>query len=164
MDRIGDKRARLMPCEASAEVGEPLGAEEEAEPRKVLPIPILLTKSERDDHNIDHIPYRSWCDACVEGRGRERAHCQRSDEERRIAVIAQIFASLDVSSSKSYVFMDFRTQACNCFAILVGRCSDNPLSSYTSLCVPSSRCTNENGIRDGRVGMLTCVRARWSVC
>jgi hypothetical protein len=32
------------------------------------------TDAERRRHVLTHQPYRSWCDACVEGRGKESPH------------------------------------------------------------------------------------------
>jgi len=42
-------------------------AEEDVDELKVLPTPTLPTQSQIDDHRLDHLPYRSWCDECVEG-------------------------------------------------------------------------------------------------
>ena len=49
----------------------------------------MPTDSQRDDHNIDHIPYRPWCDGCVEGFGREDAHHTSNGQprERQVPVI-----------------------------------------------------------------------------
>ena len=49
-------------------------AEEEAAPVSSLPSPDMPTQSERDDHDLTHYPYRSWCRHCVEGRGVEMRH------------------------------------------------------------------------------------------
>ena len=38
-------------------------------------VPVGLMRQEREDHNAaGHVPYRSWCRACVAGRGRCDAH------------------------------------------------------------------------------------------
>ena len=37
-------------------------------------VPVGPTRQERDDHDAaGHVPYRSWCRACVAGRGRSDA-------------------------------------------------------------------------------------------
>ena len=54
-------------CGVGVEEGEVIVAEEEHQVVKSLPTPSLPTQSEVDDHEIDHIPYRSWCPGCVEG-------------------------------------------------------------------------------------------------
>ena len=35
---------------------------------KAIPSPGTPSRKERDEHNIHHWPYRSWCDLCVKGR------------------------------------------------------------------------------------------------
>ena len=38
-------------------------------------VPVGPTRQEREDHEAaGHVPYRSWCQACVAGRGRSDAH------------------------------------------------------------------------------------------
>ena len=61
--------------DAQAELGEIIEAEvEEASERRVLPTPEMPCQSDIDKHREDHLPYASWCDHCVEGRGREMGH------------------------------------------------------------------------------------------
>ena len=36
--------------------------------------PTKPTKREFEEHEITHLPYRSWCWACVRGRGKEAPH------------------------------------------------------------------------------------------
>lgn len=43
---------------------------EEVDPHRHLPTPELPSASEVARHREDHLPYQSWCDQCVEGRGR----------------------------------------------------------------------------------------------
>ena len=35
---------------------------EDVQPCKTKQTPILPSQSEVEEHNIDHIPYRAWCD------------------------------------------------------------------------------------------------------
>ena len=47
------------------------------------------TLKEREEHNLTHLPYRSWCPACVAGRGRGPLHRKRkeeAEEERPLTV------------------------------------------------------------------------------
>ena len=53
---------------------EEIHAEEETEPRHTLTTPTLPSAEEVQLHRIDHIPFRPWCDECVEGQGHERGH------------------------------------------------------------------------------------------
>ena len=42
--------------------------------------PLKPSAQEVDEHNVTHLPYRSWCNHCVRGRGRALAH-QRVRED-----------------------------------------------------------------------------------
>ena len=59
---------------ASAQPSEDDGADEvtiqeEVAPLKTAPAPIKPCAADVEEHNITHMPYRSWCDSCVGGRG-----------------------------------------------------------------------------------------------
>ena len=41
------------------------------------------SKQERETHNLTHIPFRSWCEHCVKGRARKRAHKRRNPEVKK---------------------------------------------------------------------------------
>ena len=45
--------------------------------------PRLPTKAEIEEHDLTHLPFRSWCRHCVRGRGQEEAHrkCEARDGE-----------------------------------------------------------------------------------
>ena len=58
-------------------------AEEESQPVDSLPSPYMPTQSERDDHDLTHAVYRSWCKHCVEGRGVEHGHRAGNDHSAR---------------------------------------------------------------------------------
>ena len=40
------------------------------------------TRREMEEHECTHIPYRSWCEQCVKGRGRKTPHRTRSQEDK----------------------------------------------------------------------------------
>ena len=61
---------------------------EQADIKRILPTPAMPTPSEVQQHREDHIPYQSWCDQCVEGRGREMGHSSVDMASRPIATIA----------------------------------------------------------------------------
>ena len=48
-------------------------AEAGGEERKVVKVldPRQPSEEERRTHNLTHLPYRSWCEHCVKGRGRD---------------------------------------------------------------------------------------------
>ncbi len=58
-----------------------LGEEEsdECAPKRVAPDPGSPTDEEREDHRIDHLPYRCWCEHCVMGRGVGEQHRRGPD-------------------------------------------------------------------------------------
>ena len=69
-----------MPNELEGANGPDEMAEEEDKPAeegvvpRVTPSPGMPSARDRALHRITHIPYRSWCDDCVRGRGRDRHH------------------------------------------------------------------------------------------
>ena len=85
--------AMVMPNELE-NVTEEFDAEEDVERRKALPTPMLPSQAVRDHHFISHLPYRSWCGACVCGRGRERPH-QRQKGKRRLQTLCVDYMCLE---------------------------------------------------------------------
>ena len=83
------------------DAGEVVDAEEESQPVNSLPSPDMPTQSERDDHDIAHHPYRSWCKHCVEGRGVEMGH-RLGDEHcnRGVAIVG--FDYMFVTDGNAY--------------------------------------------------------------
>ena len=53
----------------SASNGEVEIKDEDAEPLKIAPSPPQPSQADIEDHRVAHVPYRSWCPECVEGRG-----------------------------------------------------------------------------------------------
>ena len=47
-------------------------SDEEGHAPRVLSSPGQPSQKEREKHAVSHIPFRSWCDHCVRGRGRDR--------------------------------------------------------------------------------------------
>ena len=41
------------------------------------------SNQERETHNLTHIPFRSWCEHCVKGRARKRAHKRRNPDIKK---------------------------------------------------------------------------------
>ena len=52
---------------------------EEAREPQILRDPGTPTPAEVEKHNATHLPFRSWCPACVEGKARDKPHRQRED-------------------------------------------------------------------------------------
>ena len=57
----------------------------QGERARLVPQPRLPSRQEVQEHELTHIPYRSWCVHCVRGAGRSDAHRRRTrqDEEER---------------------------------------------------------------------------------
>ena len=72
------------------EPGQPRAAddlEEDTEDKRVSRDPGAPSRSEREEHNIDHTPYRSWCEDCVRGRGLGEQH-KSSGSTRALPVVS----------------------------------------------------------------------------
>ena len=73
---------------AEAEVGEEMEEEDvheefgEAVERMGQVTPTMPSAEEVAQHNISHIPYRSWCRHCVRGKGRAMHHQQHRELDR----------------------------------------------------------------------------------
>ena len=74
----------MHPIDNAEEVEQDQEAEEEA-PVEAQAGPIRPTSKEKDDHNLTHANYRSWCPHCVKGRGKVTPH-RRSEEGGRADV------------------------------------------------------------------------------
>ena len=73
--------------ETNAAGGEEELIAEEVEAVSALPSPTLPRKANIDDHWLDHLPFRSWCGACVGGRGHATPH-RRVPGKRLIPTLA----------------------------------------------------------------------------
>ena len=58
-----------------------LGMEEGRRP-KALGSPATVSQKMKDEHEVTHLPYRSWCAHCVSGRGRSVNHRGKKDEDK----------------------------------------------------------------------------------
>ena len=81
----GKEPADELP-EADGEVIEAHESEDECAPRRTAPDPGAPTQQQIDDHEIDHMPYRCWCEACVAGRGIGDQH--RAGPESQVPTVS----------------------------------------------------------------------------
>ena len=65
----------------------------------ILNAPYSPSRQERMEHEVTHLPYRSWCDHCVRGKSKSRGHYASSDEESKIPVIGFDYAFLSKESA-----------------------------------------------------------------
>ena len=83
-----------MPCapvrceDQGGEEEEIIAEDVDVEPLKVSPSPVKPDAATVGEHKITHIPYRSWCRECVEGRalGEQRGHAHDT-QPKTIAVV-----------------------------------------------------------------------------
>ena len=66
--------------------------EEEAVVARPLPAPQMPMRSKFEDHRLTHVPHRTWCNHCVEGRGRKAGHSRQGNEGRRVSTISVDYA------------------------------------------------------------------------
>ena len=59
------------------------GVVAQAERARTLPQPRLPSREEVQEHELTHIPYRSWCVHCVRGAGRSDAQRRRARQKAR---------------------------------------------------------------------------------
>ena len=62
---------------------------EDVQPLPKFTTPELPSREIIEAHRIDHWPYRTWCEECCEGQGRERGHGQT---DHKIAMISIDYA------------------------------------------------------------------------
>ena len=55
-------------------ITEDIDEQQEAKKAKGLPTPPQPTEQERMEHELTHLPYRSWCPVCVRSKGRADNH------------------------------------------------------------------------------------------
>ena len=48
--------------------------QEDLAPKRISPDPGRPTEQEVSEHNVDHMPFRSWCEFCVKGRATGEQH------------------------------------------------------------------------------------------
>ena len=83
----GSPRDSLSQRVAAGEHTDPGHAEaEDAREPITIRAPYRVSREEREQHELTHIPYRAWCPYCVRGRGRNSPHCSRSEELKRSGV------------------------------------------------------------------------------
>ena len=82
-------------CAPVEEIGE--------EARRATPmyVPRGPSDAERRAHEIHHMPYRSWCEYCVRGRGKESPHLSRYEQaDGGIPVVQMDYAFLHNTADK----------------------------------------------------------------
>ena len=50
----------------------------EAQPARLGIVPVLPSEAEVEQHELTHLPFRSWCRHCVRAKGKENPHRESS--------------------------------------------------------------------------------------
>ena len=61
--------------------------DEDVEPLKIAPSPIQPSQADIEEHRLTHVPYRSWCPECVEGRGLGEQRGRHAGRAHEIPVV-----------------------------------------------------------------------------
>ena len=69
------------------------GGSDEAVVPKIAKNPGDPTRREREEHDITHLPYRSWCRTCVEAKGKEDPHKKVSEiQPEELPIVSMDYA------------------------------------------------------------------------
>ena len=60
------------------------------------------TEAEREEHEMTHIPFRSWCRHCVRGRGKEEA-CRQVKRDYDVAEVHMDFMFMGEEGGKGTI-------------------------------------------------------------
>ena len=73
---LGDEDHEQIECGEEKE-------SEEAKSPEVLRDPGAPTPKEVEQHNVTHLPFRSWCPHCVSGKAQDRQHKKRENQDEK---------------------------------------------------------------------------------
>ena len=122
IDEYGNEVSMSTDTEAAGKKLEaPVGTEEEdffaeCKPCTTMPDPGMPTAQQRKTHNQTHMPFRSWCRHCVQGRGRDIYHGRVHDKSRVPRICMDFMFSTERGATQDREEAD---QATECIAILV---------------------------------------------
>ncbi len=98
----------------------PAPGEEEVCPPQVASQPRLPSREQVDLHEaMGHAQYRSWCEDCIFGQGREDRHLRNRDSQRSMPVIGYDYAFLSAKDEEDV--RKGRKSACDVTRLLVGK-------------------------------------------
>ena len=78
LDSVDSEDAVISAAPAGCSVGDEVMEEVPVRARRPPKEP---TELERIKHEATHIPYRSWCQHCIRGRGRNKPHLRKKEED-----------------------------------------------------------------------------------
>ena len=74
--------------------------DEEARKPRVSRDPGAPTEEQIEDHNVIHLPFRSWCPACVSGKAKDRMHCRIKNEVQEVPIIVFDYCFLGTNDAR----------------------------------------------------------------
>ena len=81
-------------------------AEQDAQPLHVARDPLLPSQADVECHRCTHIPFRSWCRHCIQGRGRGDPHLRKADASN-IPLVGLDYFFIDGEQVKTRSELDF---------------------------------------------------------
>ena len=91
-----------------------------------LPAPQHVSQAEREEHEVTHTPYRTWCKFCVQGRGRKSPHSHQDNTTRgrgvpKISLDYFFLSEVDKEASANPVLVMLDESTGERYARAVGR-------------------------------------------
>ena len=87
--------------------------QQEAKGAKGVPTPQQPTEQERREHELTHLPYRSWCPTCVQSKGRQDNHPKQTSKTPGIQVDLMYYEALGEKQTTSVLTaVDVETSIC----------------------------------------------------
>ena len=87
--------------------------QQEAKRAKGVPTPQQPTEQERREHELTHLPYRSWCPTCVQSKGRQDNHPKQTSKTPVIQVDLMYYKALGEKQTTSVLTaVDVETGMC----------------------------------------------------
>jgi hypothetical protein len=102
-ERSDEARGEAPPGDGKEDPAVEPSEEERQEGRSVKGMrgPVKPTKAEKEDHERDHIPFRSWCAHCMRGKTKASGHRGEGDQERREKpIVSMDYAFLGIKKGK----------------------------------------------------------------
>ena len=87
--------------------------QQEARKAKGLPAPQQPTAQERLEHELTHLPYRSWCPVCVQAKGRSDYHPKQHNKTPVIQCDITYYEAIgEQATSSIFTAIDVETGMC----------------------------------------------------
>ena len=118
---------------------EELHAEAGEEVAKVAQLPTYSpTRSEVEEHNVTHTPYRPWSKFCNEGRGQEHGHFRRKGvDSNRVPLVSFDYKPLSDAGDVGGLKYDPEDESTTCVLVVAIRTNDDRQTCVFGYLVPA---------------------------